>query len=167
MESSRLLLVTGPTVMHLLFHGLLSLRDVSLLIFDDVTGALGQHPYCLVMRYFYTPIKAQQIVVGESVSCQTQLRKPSLILGFALSPEEEGMTSSDIFAKRQSHQRIRAFQRDFHAVLLPPPDNSPIQTIDNRVVIKSVSGEGPIGTQLDYSLVFANNQTISRDAQKG
>ena len=156
-ECSRLLLVTGPTVMHLLFHGLLSLADISLLIFDDVTGAIKQHPYCLAMRYFYTPIKVKQIMADEGVPCQSR-PAPPLLLGFATSQEEDVVTSKDIFAKRQCYQRNRALQRDFHAVLLPPPSDSHIRAIENRVVIKSISNENHLVVQSGYSLVLVDDK---------
>ena len=169
-ESSRLLLVTGPTVMHLLFHGLLSLRDISLLIFDDVTGAIKQHPYCLVMRYFYTPIRVKQIMADEGVSCQPIL-EPPLVLGFAMSQEEDGMTNNDIFAKRQCYQRNRTLQRDFHAVLLPSPNDNHIRAIDNRVIIKSIPNENHIIVQKGYSLVLVDDklypEVLEKECQVG
>ena len=156
-ESSRLLLVTGPTVMHLLFHGLLSLRDISLIIFDDVTGAVKQHPYCLVMRYFYTPLRARQIMEDGSVPHNNGFGSP-LILGFAFRQEGDGTMDNDIFTKRQCYQRVRAFQRNFHAVLLPSPNNSHIQAIDNRVIIRGISSDDAIRMQDGYSLILIDDK---------
>lgn len=52
--TGKLVFITGPTLLHVAFHGLLRLHEeCSAVIFDDVTGAQRQHPYCLLMRYFY------------------------------------------------------------------------------------------------------------------
>ena len=115
-DASRLLLVTGPTFLHVLFHGLLDLRLVSLLLFEDVTAAHRQHPYCVAMRHFYTPTSAQRLLAGEGVSSP-------LVLAFALDDCDLGEDVEDenlIFVKRRSMQRLVNYQRDFHAVLLSP-----------------------------------------------
>ena len=115
--ANQLVVVTGPTLIHVLAHGLLSFDHISLIIFDDITRAQRGHPFCLSMRYFYAPIRTRELkaLEAESISFATHPR----VLAFALLPPlEDTLLSDNIVSRKSWILRLQSYRNDFYCSIL-------------------------------------------------
>lgn len=137
--SYQVLVMTPQICLNVLRHGLSSMRDISLLIFDECHHAIKNHPYNCILREFYHPFKASR-----------EAEKPLEGL-----PKIFGMTASPILAKLSSQsgslEKLVELQQNLDSVIVTVKDRSSLDGFFTRA--KELLVEYPVSSVLsDTSL---------------
>lgn len=92
-------------------HGIIQPLQFSLICFADARGANQNHPFCVIMNHFYTPLR----------SYTSQSSRPRII-GFT-DLKSQAEIEKDMFSRRDWIKTLKHFTHTFHCVPLTIDSN--------------------------------------------
>lgn len=100
------LILSAQMALAAFVHGIIKIKDFSLLCFADARGANQNHPFCVIMNNFYTPLR---------YNCHPQ-NKPRVI-GFSEMKSSKEI-EIDMFSRRDWIKTLKHYMHTFHSIPL-------------------------------------------------
>ena len=112
--AAKFFILSAQTALAAFIHGILQIQNFSLLCFADARGANQNHPFCILMNHFYTPLLRRSSDIPD-------IR----VIGFTEEPKN---IEQDMFTKRDWLKTLKHYTHTFHCV---PMSNDSRSVIDN------------------------------------
>ena len=103
------LILSAQMALAAFVHGIVRIQEFSVLCFADARGANQNHPFCVIMNHFYTPLRLSSDIVDF---------KPPRVIGFSELKTLKDI-EIDMFSRRDWIRTLKHYTHTFHCVPIP------------------------------------------------